>query len=138
MKNIYRDNKGKFLPGQRPAGRKKGTENRISNNVKAKLQQLLDSYPIEQMNEDLMELEPGERLRIIVSLLDFFMPKLNRVDNSFVNQTDTIIVLPTCLNKLDIQAVKETELIRQTIILPTGYYLNLATNRGKLLQQAIN
>ena len=102
MKNIHRDRKGKFLPGQRPAGRKKGTGNKISNNVKAKLQQLLDNYSIEQMNDDLMKLEPGERLRIIVSLLDFFMPKLNRVDNSLSLDTDTIIILPTCLNKIEI------------------------------------
>jgi len=102
MKNIHRDNKGKFLPGQRPAGRKKGTENKISNDVKEKLQQLMDSYPIEQMNDDLMKLEPGERLRIVVSLLDFFMPKLNRVDNNLSLDTDTIIILPTCLNKIEI------------------------------------
>jgi len=36
MKNIHRDRKGKFLPGQRPAGRKKRTGNKISNNVKSK------------------------------------------------------------------------------------------------------
>ncbi len=76
MKNIYRDNKGKSCQGKDQLEEKKGTENRISNNVKVKLQQLLDSYPIEQMNEDLMELEPGERLRIIVSLLDFFIAKV--------------------------------------------------------------
>ena len=54
------------------------------------------------MNDDLMKLEPGERLRIVVSLLDFFMPKLNRVDNSLSLDTDTIIILPTCLNKIEI------------------------------------
>ena len=97
MKNTYRDNKGKFLPGQRPAGRKKGSGNKISNEVKKKLQQLLDNYPIEQMKDDLMKLEPGERLRITVSLLDFFMPKLNRVDNSLNIENEIIVVLPNSI-----------------------------------------
>ena len=41
-----------------------------------------------------MEMEPGERLRLIVSMGDFFLPKLNRVDNSLTIGDDTIIVLP--------------------------------------------
>ena len=94
MKNTDRDDKGKFLPGQRPAGRKKGSGNKLSNDVKKTFNQLLDNYPVEQMKDDLMKLEPGERLRIIVSLLDFFIPKLNRVDNNLNIDNEIIVVLP--------------------------------------------
>ena len=94
MKNTDRDNKGKFLPGQRPAGRKKGSGNKISNEVKKKLKQLLDNYTIEQMKDDLMKLEPGERLRITVSLLDYFIPKLNRTDNNLNIENEIIVVIP--------------------------------------------
>ena len=89
-----RDNNGKFLRGQRVAGRQKGTGNKISNEVREKFQQLVDSYSLVQMKTDLMELEPGERLRIMSGLLDFFMPKLNRTDHSMTMGDETIIVLP--------------------------------------------
>ena len=94
MKNTHRDNKGKFLPGHRPAGRKKGSGNKISNEVKKKLKQLLDNYSIEQMKDDLMKLEPAERLRITVSLSDYFIPKLNRTDNNLNIDNEIIVVMP--------------------------------------------
>ncbi len=89
-----RDEHGRFLPGQRATGRQRGTGNRVSNEVREKFQQLVDSYSLPQMKLDLMELEPGERLRIMSGLLDFFMPKLNRTDHSMTVGDETIIVLP--------------------------------------------
>ena len=89
-----RDNNGRFLPGQRTTGREKGTGNKVTNEVREKFQQLVDSYSLVQMKADLMELEAGERLRIMSGLLDFFMPKLNRTDHSMTMGDETIIVLP--------------------------------------------
>jgi len=89
-----RDKNGRFLPGQRAVGRQKGTGNKISNEVRDKFQQLVDSYSLVQMKADLMELDAGERLRIMTGLLDFFMPKLNRTDHSMTMGDETIIVLP--------------------------------------------
>ena len=98
-----RDKKGRFLPGKRTVGREKGTPNKITNDVREKFQQLVDSYSLEQMKYDLMELEPGDRLRIMGGLLDFFIPKLNRTDHSMTLGNETIIVLPNtsaCDNRL--------------------------------------
>lgn len=99
--DLNRDKKGRFLPGQRSTGRKKGTGNKASNEVREKFQQLVDSYSLQQMKYDLMELEPGERLKIMAGLLDFFMPKLNRTDHSLVTDGDVIVVqLPSLLTPL--------------------------------------
>ena len=84
---------GRFVPGHH-LGRPKGSGNKKLNVMREKFQQLLDGYPVQQMQADLMEMEPGERLRLIVSMGDFFLPKLNRVDNSLSFGSDTIIVLP--------------------------------------------
>lgn len=91
-----RDEKGKFLPGHH-IGRPKGSLSKNLYKVKEKFEQLLDGYPVEQMQADLMEMEAGERLRLVVSMLDFFMPKLNRVDNSLNLGSETIIVLPNSI-----------------------------------------
>ncbi len=88
-----RDKNGKFVSGHH-IGRPKGSGNKKLNVVKEKFQQLLDGYPVQQMQADLMEMKPGERLRLIVDMADFFMPKLNRVDNSLSIGSDTIIILP--------------------------------------------
>jgi hypothetical protein len=87
-----RDERGRFLPGARPVGRRKGSSNKVTTEVREKFQQLVDSYSIEQMKADLMELEPVERLKIISGLLDFFIPKLNRTDHTLQGDKDIIIV----------------------------------------------
>ncbi len=84
---------GRFVAGHH-IGRPKGSGNKKLNVVREKFQQLLDGYPIQQMQADLMDMEAGERLRLIVAMGDFFLPKLNRVDNSLTIGNDTIIVLP--------------------------------------------
>ena len=64
--------------------------------MREKFQELVDSYSIKQMKADLMELEPGERLRIMAGLLDFFIPKLNRTDHTMSLDNETIVIkLPT-------------------------------------------
>ena len=87
-----RDERGRFLPGKRVTGRQKGTSNKVTTEVRERFQQLVDSYSIEQMKADLMELEPVERLKIVAGLLDFFIPKLNRTDHTLQGDKDIIIV----------------------------------------------
>ena len=92
-------------------GRPKGSGNKKLNFVREKFQQLLDGYPVQQMQADLMEMEPGERLRLIVALGDFFLPKLNRIDNTFTNENDTIIVLPNVIEEANIIEENDNRLI---------------------------
>jgi hypothetical protein len=94
--DIKRDEEGRFVKGNVSRGRPKGSRNRISAEVREKFQQLVDSYSLDQMKIDLMELEPGERLKVMTNLLDFFIPKLNRTDHSMTIGDETIIIkLPT-------------------------------------------
>ena len=103
-----RDGKGRFLPGVVPTGRPKGTKNKVGAEVREKFQQLVDSYSLEQMKIDMMELEPGERLRIVTGLLDFFIPKLNRTDHSMTVGEQTIIIrLPQSEKEYDNRPVEQ-------------------------------
>ena len=106
-----RDKNGKFVSGHH-IGRPKGSGNKKLNVVKEKFQQLLDGYPVQQMQADLMEMEAGERLRLIVAMADFFMPKLNRVDNSLSIGSDTIIVLPVAPAGTELPALSDPYVLR--------------------------
>ena len=89
---IHRDDKGRFMPGGLSRGRPIGSRNKVSMEVRKKFQQLVDSYSLEQMKLDLMELAPADRLRVMTNLLDFFIPKLNRTDHSMTISDETIII----------------------------------------------
>ena len=89
---IKRTENGQFAKGIKSFGRPKGSKNKVTAEVKEKFQQLVDSYSLAQMKIDLMELEPGERLRIMGGLLDFFIPKLNRTDYSMTTGEETIVI----------------------------------------------
>lgn len=64
--------------GQKTGGRKKGTPNKKTTEVRDKISDLLGQYKQDQMVEDFMELRAGERLKLFASLSEFLAPKLNR------------------------------------------------------------
>ena len=64
--------------GRKTGGRKKGTPNKKTAEVKDKIADLLGQYGQEQMVEDFMELRAGDRLKLFASLSEFLAPKLNR------------------------------------------------------------
>ena len=92
INEIERNDNGQFAKGIKPFGRPKGSRNKVSSEVREKFQQLVDSYSLEQMKYDLMELESGERLKIMSGLLDFFIPKLNRTDHNLTNGNEIITI----------------------------------------------
>ena len=113
MENDKRGEDGRFLPGIVPAGRPKGAKNKTTAEVRERFQQLVDSYSLEQMKIDLMELEPGERLRIMTGLLDFFIPKLNRTDHSMTVGEETIIIrLPQARTEDDHRPIEQRPIQR--------------------------
>ena len=61
-----------------PAGRKTGTPNRSTAEIKTAIQNLLDSN-IERMEKDLQELTPKERLQVLLKLSDFILPRVQSV-----------------------------------------------------------
>lgn len=59
---------------EKTGGRKKGTPNKISGTVKEWISSIIDKNR-NKFEEDLELLEPGERVRVISSLLNYVAPK---------------------------------------------------------------
>jgi len=80
----------------RLGGRQKGTPNKVTSTVKDWLAQLIDNNR-KQVERDLKELEPIERLRIIEKLMGYVVPKQQAVsaivdyDNLTEEQINTIV-----------------------------------------------
>ena len=80
-KNYCRFDRMANTTGQKFGGRTKGTPNADNKPIKEKFNQLMDGYSIEQMKVDLMAIEkPEERLKIIIGLAEYFLPKMARVE----------------------------------------------------------
>lgn len=62
----------------RMGGRKAGTPNKVSGTVKEWIASIIDGNR-KQFEDDLKELEPGERVRIISNLLQYVTPKMQSI-----------------------------------------------------------
>ena len=68
--------KGKVKTG----GRKKGTPNKTTGQFKESIDLILESE-LERFKTDLDQLEPKERVNVILKLLEFTVPKLQRTES---------------------------------------------------------
>lgn len=73
--------------GFKTGGRKKGTENKITTDIREKFNQLL-SDNINCLDEDLKALEPKERINAILQLSKFVIPQLKTIEQTNINQLD--------------------------------------------------
>ena len=82
-----RDDKGRFL-SEGNTGRKKGTINKTTSEIRDSFQMLLEDN-LEQLREDIRSLEPKERVKFMLDLATFIIPKMKSIQ---VNDTseDTI------------------------------------------------
>lgn len=60
-------------------GRPKGVSNKINSKTKEHFEQLILGN-LQQMNDDILALKPFERLKIILELSSYVMPKLKAVE----------------------------------------------------------
>lgn len=65
--------------GKKFGGRKKGTPNKTTEEIRENFQ-LLVSNNLEQLEEDLNELEPEKRVKMIIELSKFVIPTLKATD----------------------------------------------------------
>lgn len=73
-------------------GSRKGKGNKDVAPIREKFQQLLDGYGIEQMTADLFAIDkPEERIKIIMGLAEYVIPKLARTEVSGVDDKNIII-----------------------------------------------
>ena len=83
-----RDDKGRFAEGN--TGRPKGSVNKSSNEIRETFQLLL-SNNLEKIQDDLNELEAKDRIKLLLDLASFIIPKMKSVDlKSDVEETITI------------------------------------------------
>ena len=62
-------------------GRKKGTPNKVSGNVKYWLSQLIDKNRL-QIERDIKALEPKERLQILEKFMQYTIPKMQSIQTT--------------------------------------------------------
>jgi hypothetical protein len=82
-----RDDKGRFAEGN--AGRLAGTPNKATTEIKEAFQMLLeDNLPT--LQRDISSLEPKERVKFMLDLASFIIPKMKSVD--LKDKKETILI----------------------------------------------
>ena len=82
-----RDDKGRFAEGNE--GRPKGSVGKSNNKIRDTFQLLLENN-IEKIQEDLNELAPKDRIKLLLDLSNFIIPKMKSVD--LKAETETILI----------------------------------------------
>jgi hypothetical protein len=86
-------------------GRPKGSKNKINSNIREMFEQLVN-YNLVNMQTDLNELSPKDRLEILLKLSEFIIPKLNRVDNTLSAENRQIDII---IQRVDSNGMIENE-----------------------------
>ena len=71
--------KPKGLP--KTGGRVVGSVNKVTADVRDKFRKLIDMFSAEQMYDDLMAMEPKDRMNTISGLSEYIVPKLARIEH---------------------------------------------------------
>ena len=74
--------------GIKTGGRQAGTPNRTTTEIREHFQNLI-AENLEQLNKDLKELEPLQRLKMIIELSKFVLPTLKAIESNNQNDNNT-------------------------------------------------
>ena len=86
-------NNGQFQKGHKKVGgRKKGTPNKVSSDLKSRVKLFLD-HNFQQIENDLLELQPSERVRFFIKLMEFVVPKQQKMELDTNETTECIKVV---------------------------------------------
>ena len=83
-----RDDKGRFAEGNE--GRPKGSVGKSNNKIRDTFQLLLENN-IEKIQDDLNELDPKDRIKLLLDLSSFIIPKMKSVDLK-ADKKETILI----------------------------------------------
>jgi hypothetical protein len=72
------------------SGKPKGAVTLVTKDIRDKFRQLLEMITIDQLKQDLMDLEPKDRLVIISGLSEYLVPKLARVEHEGAIELKTV------------------------------------------------
>ncbi|WP_017732534.1 hypothetical protein [Nafulsella turpanensis] len=78
--------------GKKTGGRKRGTPNKATAEVKDKIAAVFSEYGQEQMLADFMDLKPLERLRLFASLAEYLTPKQTRASDEQKNEVPGVVL----------------------------------------------
>ena len=85
---MKRDSTGKFAEGN--TGRKAGSLNRATKDIRDAFTLLIENN-LSKLQEDLNELEPKDRVKLLLNLSNYILPKLRSIDlQSDIEETITI------------------------------------------------
>ena len=73
--------------GIKYGGRQKGTPNRLTKELRAVLKEALHKE-LESIDDSLDQLEPKERIEVLIKLMPFVFPKMNAVSHSLDEPVD--------------------------------------------------
>jgi hypothetical protein len=73
--------------GIKYGGRQKGTPNRLTKELRAILKEVLHNE-LESIEERLEQLEPKERLEVLIKLMPFVFPRMNTMSHSVDEPVD--------------------------------------------------
>jgi hypothetical protein len=73
--------------GLKYGGRQKGTPNRLTKELRAILKEALHKE-LESIGEQLEQLEPKERLEVLIKLMPFVFPRMNTMSHSMDKPVD--------------------------------------------------
>ena len=76
--------------GKNNSGRPKGSVNKSNNKIRETFQLLLENN-IEKIQDDLNELEPKDRIKLLLDLSNFIIPKMKSVDLK-ADKKETILI----------------------------------------------
>lgn len=105
-----------------PNGRPKGSRNKVTAMLKAKVEDLLTDYmDNKEFQSDLKQLAPKDRLQIVTKLLDFALPRLKAVEHQddstkeYINIIDLGSGLAPDLEQFDDFTTEELKLIAEQL-----------------------
>jgi hypothetical protein len=67
--------------GKKFGGREKGTPNRLTKELRSALKDIV-YQELEKIEEHLDELEPKERLELVLKLMPYTLPKVNNISHT--------------------------------------------------------
>jgi hypothetical protein len=73
--------------GQKHGGRKKGTPNRLTKELRSVLKEVVYNE-LENIEEQLDQLEPKQRLELVVKLMPFVFPKMESASHTINEPLD--------------------------------------------------
>ena len=68
--------------GKKYGGREAGTPNKLTKELRAVLKDVLYNE-LEKLEELLESLEPKERLELVIKLIPFILPKVNKIGHTY-------------------------------------------------------